>query len=183
MARDVLQVGLRIPKSLRDRLQRTADANGFSLNQEIAVRLDRSLRDEEVGAAVFRNRQRFELLEAFDRILRITELRLGKEASLDNPRVLERAAAAWLTLIGAAPAAMQGRILAGKVVKFESLRDFIDWQTASLLDHFLENERRRQAGKTAAAPDTAEPEEQEEEPAGPDEDVAAAPAPKPGEAA
>ena len=62
--------------------------NGFSLNQEMTIRLDRSLRDDEVGAAVFRTRQRYELLETFDRILRITELRLGKEASLEDPRAL-----------------------------------------------------------------------------------------------
>ena len=153
--RDVLQTGLRLPRSLRDKLQRAADTNGTSLNQEMSVRLDRSLRDEEVGTTLFRGRQRYELIEAFDRILRITELRLGQDASLDDPRALKLATASFLTLIDAAPSMMEGRILAGKVVKFESLRDFIDWQTAGLLDHLLDGERRR---KLAAE------QEQEQEP-------------------
>jgi hypothetical protein len=138
MARNVLQTGLRMPKSLRDRLQAAADANGHSLNQEMAVRLDRSLRDEEVGTTLFRGRQRYELIDAFDRILRITELRLGADASVENPRVLKVATSLFLRLIDNAPAMMTARILAGKVVKFESLRDYIDWHTASSLDRLIE---------------------------------------------
>lgn len=56
--RDIAPFGVRIPNDLKEKLQKSADQNGRSLNAEIIYRLDQSIK-QDVSNIVIENKELF----------------------------------------------------------------------------------------------------------------------------
>ena len=68
----------RMRESLKRRLEAAAAEEGRSLSEEIELRLELSLRDDQLGVVVFGDSERYGLLVAIDRLILASQLRTGK---------------------------------------------------------------------------------------------------------
>src|SRR5829696_6247546 len=78
------QLKLRVREPLRALLAERAKQNETSLNTEIAMRLQTSLRDEDMGEVVFGDRRTYVLISQVARIIRIFEIKRGKTIVQDT---------------------------------------------------------------------------------------------------
>lgn len=69
---------LRMPASLRARLEAEGDAHGLSLNSVIINHLTQAARDADLGRVVFGSEEQFRLLAALDRLILSIQLKTGK---------------------------------------------------------------------------------------------------------
>jgi hypothetical protein len=72
------QLKVRLREPLRARLEAEADRNGYSLNTEIVRRLEASIRDEDIGAVLFGDRDLYHCMDALARLVRAVEMHEGK---------------------------------------------------------------------------------------------------------
>jgi AT hook motif len=68
----------RMRESQRRRLEAAAAENGRSLSEEIELRLELSLRDDDLGRVVFGDTERFGLLAALDRLILAVQMKTAK---------------------------------------------------------------------------------------------------------
>jgi hypothetical protein len=132
-----VQVGLRLREWLRERLEAEAKRHDVSLNTEIVTRLETTLRDEELGGTVFRDRATYVLLDEFARLLQFTEHNRGKRWTEDRPTLL-LALRVFQRLVEMAP-----QILARGFP--ESLRDTTSQIAFAELERLLEEAEERPA--------------------------------------
>ena len=75
------QIKLRLREPLRAELEAEAKRRGFSLNMEIARRLENSLVEEKRGNIVFGDEEMFILMNTFASVLRAFEINRQKNGS------------------------------------------------------------------------------------------------------
>jgi hypothetical protein len=71
------QLKVRLREPLRARLEAEAIRNGYSLNTEIVRRLEGSIRDDDLGAVLFGDREMFSLFDMLARLIRGIEIETG----------------------------------------------------------------------------------------------------------
>lgn len=65
MSEETVQMNLKVPASLRDRLREAADKNHRSMTAELVARVSQSFEDEPVSARVDDLEDRVDMLESF----------------------------------------------------------------------------------------------------------------------
>jgi hypothetical protein len=135
-----VQVGLRMREWLRERLETEAKRHDVSLNTEITARVETTLRDEELGGTIFRDRATYVLLDEFARLLRFTEHNRGKRWTEDRPTLL-LALRIFQRLVEMAP-----KIMARDFP--ESLRDMTNQIAFAELERLIEEAEERPAKRS-----------------------------------
>ena len=96
------QIKLRLREPLRARLEEEAKRGGFSLNTEIARRLENSLFDDHIGSIVFQDKSVFALANTFATLVRAYQIRKEKSWQHD-PEICRLAADSLCTLLAKGP--------------------------------------------------------------------------------
>jgi hypothetical protein len=88
-ATDRVTLTLRLKEPLRAKLEALARSNDLSLNAEIVRRLEGSIRDDELGAVIFRDVQTYALMDWQARLIRAIERKNEKRWDEDRATYFE----------------------------------------------------------------------------------------------
>jgi hypothetical protein len=124
------QIKLRLREPLRAMLEEEAKKGGFSLNSEIVRRLQNSLVEEDIGAAVFHDREVFALANLFAVLVRAYQIQRKKKWSSD-PEICKLAADTLCTLLSKAPELFETGTWPG------GLRTLADQGALAIIQHLL----------------------------------------------
>jgi hypothetical protein len=146
-----VQLKVRLREPLRARLEAEAKKHDYSLNTEIVRRLEASVRDQDLGAVLFRDEQMFGIMDALARLIRAIELDTGHRWDEDRA-TYERAVETIYRFLKSAPHVIAKGEYPGGV------RDIADYGALAAVELMIAKETERR-GEDPEAPDqqTEEP--------------------------
>ncbi len=130
------QIKLRLREPLRARLETEAKKNGYSLNTEIVRRLEVSVRDQDLGAVLFRDQAMFGTMDTLARLIRAVEIHTGHRWNEDL-KTYETAVEIIYKLLKNGP-----RILATGDYP-GGIRDFADYGALAAIERMIRVDRER----------------------------------------
>jgi hypothetical protein len=141
---ETAHLSVRLRESLRAGLEAEADRNGYSLNTEIVRRLEASLRDDDLGAILFGDREMFALMDTFARLIRAIEILNGKPFTQDPATYLHGVETIYRMLKNVPQLLATGKYPGG-------IRDIADVGALAAFSLAVEKDEARQAEKEEGA--------------------------------
>jgi hypothetical protein len=143
------QLKVRVREPLRARLETEARKNEYSLNTEIVRRLEASVRDQDLGAVLFRDQQMYGLMDTLARLVRAIELHEGHRWDEDLT-TYERAVETIYRVLKNAPHVIAKGEYPGGV------RDIADAGALIAIEQMIAKEAERRGGDTDGPEQRAE---------------------------